>query len=320
LPTKGPAWDRLVAAAAKPFEPPDLQNGDQETNVLVLARALVFARTGDSRCRDEVLAACRAVIGTEDGRQPGRPDNWSAARALAPARELPAYVLAAELVGLPEDLEREFTTWLRTLLDRSLDGLTLRTCHEQRPNNWGTHAGAARVAIAAYLGDRAELERTATVFRGWLGDRDAYHDFRFRGLDWQATPRHPVGVNPKGATRDGHSIDGVLPDDQRRSEVAGGGFVWPPPKEGYVWEALQGALLQATLLQRAGFTDVFEWQDRALLRAYRWLNDVCQFPAEGDDTWQLPLVDRVYGTHFWDGKPTRAGKNAGWTCWTHASK
>ena len=47
--------------------------------------------------------------------------------------------------------------------------MTLRGTHEQRPNNWGTHAGAARAAVALYLGDTAELSRTATVFRGWLG-------------------------------------------------------------------------------------------------------------------------------------------------------
>ena len=45
--------------------------------------------------------------------------------------------------------------------------------------------------------------------------------------------------------------DGVLPDDQRRS----GGFVWPPTKENYVWEALQGAIAQAVILHRAGFLD-----------------------------------------------------------------
>ena len=42
------------------------------------------------------------------------------------------------------------------------------------------------------------------------------------------------------------------------------------------------------------------------------------FPPEGDNEWQSPLIDHYYGTHFWNGAPTRPGKNAGWTDWTHA--
>ena len=112
----------------------------------------------------------------------------------------------------------------------------------------------------------------------------------------------------------GFSVDGVLPDDQRR----GGAFTWPPPKENYVYGALQGALAAANILHRAGY-DTWNWQDKALLRAYLWLHNEANFPPEGDDTWQLPLVDSVYGTDFWDGSPIRHGKNMGWTDWTHAS-
>ena len=130
-----------------------------------------------------------------------------------------------------------------------------------------------------------------------------------------ADPSRPVGINPAGATRDGHSIDGVLPDDQRR----GGPFVWPPPRENYVYEALQGAIVEAVILSRAGY-DVWNWSDRALLRAYTWLRDQAQFPPQGDDTWQMPILDRYYGTRYWNGSSTRPGKNMGWTDWTHGSR
>jgi hypothetical protein len=89
----------------------------------------------------------------------------------------------------------------------------------------------------------------------------------------------------------------VLPDDQRR----GGSFQWPPPKENYVYEALQGAIMPAVILHLRGY-DTFNWEDQTLLRAYRWLYDVADFPAEGDDTWQLPLIDCYYGTSFWNGR------------------
>jgi hypothetical protein len=36
------------------------------------------------------------------------------------------------------------------------------------------------------------------------------------------------------------------------------------------WTALQGVLVQAVILHRAGYA-VWHWQDRAILRAVQWL-------------------------------------------------
>jgi len=104
----------------------------------------------------------------------------------------------------------------------------------------------------------------------------------------------------------------VLPDDQRRAS----GFVWPPPKENYVWEALQGAVAQAVILHRAGY-DVWEWQDQALLRAVRWLHEQCLYPASGDDDWEPHVINYFYGSSFPARIPSHPGKNVGWTDWTH---
>src|SRR4029077_1249055 len=88
---------------------------------------------------------------------------------------LPGYVIAADLINLPSWRpafnNRTFRPWLRRLLHKNLDGDTLISTQETRPNNWGLHAGAARAAIAIYLGDRRQLARTAKVFHGWLGHR-----------------------------------------------------------------------------------------------------------------------------------------------------
>jgi hypothetical protein len=273
-------------------------------NVYVLAKALVYARTGEEKYRTEVIDQCMLAIDTELG-----------GRTLALGRELAAYVIAADLVGLPPDKDETFRAWLRRTLTEVLDGNTLQSTHEQRPNNWGTHAGPSRAAVAVYLGDKAELDRTAQVFRGWLGDRSVYASFEYGDIAWQCDPAKPVGVNPLGCTKEGHSIDGVLPDDQRRS----GGFTWPPPHENYVYEAMQGAIVQAMILQRAGY-DTFNWENQAILRAYEWLHEVAAFYCEGDDTWQMPLLDYVYGTYYWDGKNTRPGKNMAWTDWTHSNR
>ncbi len=305
LPAEGAAWDALRRVASKPIDRPNLSNQDDPTNVRVLARALLYARTGDAEAKRSVEQALRRVRGTE-----------RRANVLALARELLSYVIAAELVGLEGQERRDFDAWLRRLQARTFEGRTLRSTHEDRPNNWGTHAGATRLAVAIHLADRDEVERAAHVFKGWLGEAGGWRGFEFGDASWQPPfsffRRH--AVNPVGARRRGHSIDGVLPDDQRR----GGGFRWPPPKENYVYEALQGAVVQAVLLERRGYP-AFEWGDRALLRAFRWLHDEADFPAEGDDAWLPHIVNRAYGTDFPARTPTRPGKGMGFADWTHAS-
>jgi hypothetical protein len=305
-PEAGPPWDNLQAAARRTCGIPNLSNQEDPTNVCVLAKALLFARTGDAARRLEVVSALRVVAAA----------SYSG-RALALGRELAAYVIAADLIDLPTfdpALDAAFRVTIAGLLTTpTSDGpANLIDCHERRPNNWGMHCGASRLAVAAYLGDRAQVDRVATIFRGWLGDRSAYDGFQYGDLSWQCNPGRPVGINPRGCTRDGHSLDGVLPDDQRRA----GGFTWPPPKENYVYEALQGALVQAVILQRLGY-DAFNWQDRALLRAFQWLTNEANFPATGDDGWEVPLVNAFYRAGFPVQTPTRSGKNMGFTDFTH---
>lgn len=308
LPTSGSAWTALKAAADRSCGTPDLSDQSDPANVCVMAKALVYARTGQASYRDGVIAAVRSIA--QSGRYNGR--------ALSLGRELAAYVIAADLVDLKtanRTLDQQFRAKLVELRTAPTSGAAddLVDCHEKRPNNWGTMCGASRVAIAAYLGDRAELDRAAAVFRGYLGERDAYAGFSYGDdLSWQCDPSKPVGINPRGCTRGGLSIDGVLPDDQRR----GGAFNGRANKENYAYEALQGAVTQAWLLHRQGYS-VWMWGDQALLRAYTWLHSVAKYPAEGDDTWQPHVVNYVYGTNFPAPTPARAGKIVGWTDWTH---
>jgi hypothetical protein len=316
LKMEGAHWEQLKRQAKAQAGSPNLSNQGQNNNVYVLAKALVYARCSleptHTQCsdlplqglREEVISQVMNAMGTESG-----------GRTLALGRELAAYVIAADLVGLPSESDQRFRGWLREVRHKSLGGRTLISTHEDRPNNWGTMAGASRAAVAAYLNDPADLKRTAQVLKGYLGEYSTYAGFKYGELSWQCNPSKPVGINPKGCIKQGHSIDGILPDDQRRS----GPFTWPPPQENYVYEALQGAIVQAVILHRAGY-DPFNWADKALLRAYQWLRNDANFPAKGDDTWQLPLVDCFYGTNFWDGSLTSSGKNMGWTGWTHAQR
>lgn len=310
LPVVGPAWNNVLSTAQGACGTMDLADQNQDHDVCIMAKALVHARTGEQEFGADVRSAIEEIVAAPayDG------------RALSLGRALAAYVIAADLIGLPvvdPDLDARFRIKLRTLLTTPTSGgpENLVACHERRPNNWGTHCGASRAAVAAYLDDATELARVARVFKGWLGDRTSYAGFSYGDTSWQCDPERPVGINPAGCTRDGYDLGGVLPDDQRR----GGGLSWPPPKENYVWEALQGAMTQAVILDRAGYP-AFEWEDRALLRAVAWLHDVAAYPAEGDDAWQAHLVNHYYGFAFPAPSPARPGKGVGWTDWTHAGR
>ena len=266
LPTSGAAWSALKARADSSVGTPDIASQDESADQTTLAKSLVFARTGVTSYRTSVIAALKAAIGTESG-----------GRTLAAARNLPGYVLAADFIDLASaDASFDsntFRPWLRRVLTEDLSGKTLIGTQEDRPNNWGTHAGAARAAIASYLGDSAQLARTAQVFRGWLGDRTAYASFTYGDLSWQCTSSQPVGIDPP-CLKSGIDIGGAMPDDMRR----GGSFQWPPLATGYPWEALQGAVLEAELLRAAGY-DAWSWSNKAILRAVRFLYERANWPA-----------------------------------------
>jgi hypothetical protein len=308
LPISGQAWLRLERAAAEPAGHANVSDQDSDHDVLTLAKALVYARTGEARYRTEVRHACESAIGTDMG-----------GRTLALGRNLASYVIAADLVGLPAEEDDKFKSWLKRALTRELEGKTLKSTQEIRPNNWGAHASASRAAVAAYLGDREELERTALVFKGWLGDRDSWSSFEYGDRSWQADPERPVGINPQGAERKGQNVDGLVPDDMRR----GGPFAFPPVKTDYPWGSIGGAAVCAEILSRQDY-DAWNWEDRALLRATDAMYRLSQrYPRDGwwadeDDAWVVWLVNHVYGSDFPTAPAARPGKNMGWTDWTHA--
>lgn len=301
LPTSGTAWNAVKAAADKATGAADLSNQDSDANVLCLAAALVAARTGDGTYKDKVVSSLIKI-----------QEKLPLGRALALGRELCAYVVAADLIDYQSPI---FDAEIRRLLTAPTSGgpANLIACQKQRPNNWGMHATASICAVYAYLGDKQGLDSAANIFKGWLGDRTAYAGFTFGELDWQADPSKPVGVNPKGATKNGHNIDGALPDDMRR----GGAFAWPPKATGYPWEALQGATVAAELLTRQGYP-AWEWCDQALLRAAGFLYGI-NWPATGDDGWQPWLLNAAYGKNFPTSQSGVTGKNMGFTSWTHAA-
>lgn len=306
LPMTGPGWTELKQAADASPGSVSLSNQDSNNNTSVMAEALVFARTGNMIYRDKVISALSAITN-------GHLENGS--RALALGRELAAYVISADIINLKTvnpGLDAAFRVKIKGLLTFKTTGgpANLIACDESRPNNWGGHCSASRVAVDLYLGDMGDLARAATVFHGWLGDRGSYAGFTYGALDWQANKTAPVGINPIGATIQGHDVSGSEPEEMRRA----GSFVWPPKPTDYAWEGLQGRIASAKMLSRAGYP-VWDWNDKALLRAVQFLYNI-GWPAVGDDKWQIYIVDKVYGATFPKSPTGGHGKNVGWTAWT----
>lgn len=303
LPTSGTPWTNLKRYADA-TSTPNLADQESANDVQTFAAALVYARTGDTAYRSKVITNLRAAMGTEAG-----------GRTLALARNLPGYVLAADLISLSSadsSLDATFRSWLRSAITRTLsDGRNVIRMQGEQGNNWGAHATSALAATYAYLGDRAGLDHVALVLRGFLGDADAWYGWRYhQALSW-AVGAKPTPINPAGATKDGHSVDGVIQQDQ----VRGCGFTWPACKENYAWESLQGLVLGAELMSRQGY-DAWNWSNRAIYRSVNWLVRDASYPAEGDDTWIPWLVNRRYGSSF-PTTTTRPGKNFGFTDWLY---
>jgi hypothetical protein len=300
LPTSGTSWTTLKTWADKPVGVPNLSDQTDQDDVVALAKSLVYARTGVDRYRTDAITMLRSAVGTE---LPG--DSLAIARNAAPL------ALAADFLGWRDPAWMAWLGGLRTWVnpDRSY---TLISNQARRPNNWGTHAGASREAIDLYLGDTVDLAKAATIFRGWTGDRSSYAGFTYGELSWQEVPAAPVGVNPVGSVINGMNVDGILPDDMRR-----GGTATTVGSAGvsYTWEALQGALLQAELLRRAGYSS-YQWSDQALRRAVARMYAM-GYPATGDDDWQPYLVNRRYGTTFAAPATTHPGKAFGFADWLY---
>jgi hypothetical protein len=324
LPMAGPAWDNVKAQADSDCGTPNLADQESLNDTCVLAKALLFARTGIESYRSDVRSQLAAAINTE-----------LLGDELALGRNLVSYVIAADLIGLPSyDAafdQQTFRPWLLRTLSETLSGLTLISCDETKSTNWGTACGASREAADIYLGDTTDLARAAQVFQGYLGDRSAYAGFSYSTsikqgvLTW--TPLDStqlVPVNPKDATvvwnGGTYPVGGALITEM----VRGGPFQWPPIQTSYPWTGLGGAIVQAEILFRAGFPS-YDWSGQAIRRAYEyllWLNNATggfwfDGGTSGHDNWQPWIANFRYGTDLPHSSPTTPGWNMGWTDWTH---
>jgi hypothetical protein len=87
-PTTGAAWTALKRAADGSAAAA-IADQDSDHDLQTMAAALVYSRTGAGAYRDKAAAGIAAAMGTEAG-----------GRTLALGRNLPGYVIAADLIGL----------------------------------------------------------------------------------------------------------------------------------------------------------------------------------------------------------------------------
>jgi hypothetical protein len=279
-----------------------------DSNKDVLAHALAGARLGDRGYKEFV----RDKI---DGMMNARRDVDD---VLGTLRHLQTYIISADLIDLKTfdpALDVEFRTWLAAEIRFEYSGGggggSVISTHRRKPNNFGTHAGATRIAAALYLDDDEELRDARDIWYGWAtGDPDFTPASRvWTDTSWQCDGRRPAGINAEGCTRDGESIDGVLPEDQERC----GEFDWPPCETNYVHGATDGMTLAFWMLARQG-EDPWAWGDQAALRQMQWKYDVDQPPYAGF-RWQIPVIEVAYGMTFPGNDPAAVSTNAGYADW-----
>lgn len=345
LPTSGAAWNNLVALSNTANIQPDPTDQENPDDVYAYACALRWLREGNAAMREKARAALMYAIAQVD---PLSAADQASVGILAVVREVTMLPIIAQIINLAQlsaANNTAFVNWLTAMQTAVFSGagpaLSIRTCSTNRPNNFGGQSFACRAASDIYLNDMADLALLANVFKGFLGDRLAYAGFSYDELTWQADEANPVGINPMGSTKqyaDGitRTVDGIIPDDQRRcSGCAGPNPIWPVPREDYVYENLQGIVVAAELLHRQGYP-AWDWENQAIKRAFTFLHSpyfplaggISDFRALGDsshaayadtgnDRNPVWVTNFHYRTTFYTETPVTPSRNMGFTDWTH---
>lgn len=267
LPTNTPAWEAVLDwATSKSASGANVANQDSTHSRATLAMALAGVRGQDNELIDKATAALTGAIGTEEG-----------ARWLAIGRNLGAYIIAADILDIRSG---PIFDWLRNFRTRTLkhnnsgNQITLRKSAWESGSNASSQEGFVYSALNAYLGDTEELKWCWDAFRRYCGDRSSPHTITSNDDSWQEYPNDPVGIQNKGATKNGINIDGAVSNDMSR----GGTLKDPPGYTLYPWVGLNGAAFAALVLHRQGYP-AFDIQDKALLRATIYLRKL------GDTFW-----------------------------------
>ena len=325
LPTSGAAWKRIKAIAEEDESKYKGKNclcdQDSEYPQAVLAKAYVAVRTNNNTRRQEVVNYLKDIVLTENQRDTSKPEKY--ARSLAVGRNLAAYVIAADLIGYRPgsgyDGADRFYQWLSKGLDtdeRQKDnpkgivhkingqGKSLASCHNERPNNWGTMCGASRIAVDLFINDTDDLAEAINTYKGFIGEvsyngwESGYDDSANRAwtCDRFGSNLGPP-MNPSNCWVQGHNVSGAVIDDVTRENDK---FKWPPNKTFYAWGGYSALAAQAEMLYRAGYRDqeghhAYDWGDQAIKRGMEFLRDAMPSSQSAPTDWVSWLVNYRYG-------------------------
>jgi hypothetical protein len=308
LPTSGAAWDKMKNAANSNWGSACLYDNNCMHDVNTLAGALVAARTGDAAMRAKAISGLRSAMGS------------SLSRALELSRGLQTYIIAADILGYHDPA---FEAWVRNMITTNVQGhsgVGVLGTATNSPNNWGGHARASLAAAAVYLNDASYMQQVVVAYKAFIGISPS-SKMVYTDTTWHADPSNKAGVNRIGATISGKNVSGALPEDWRRADL---NYNWLPTATGYMWEGMQGYVVTAVILARAGQVP-FNAGDDAVVRSMDILygtgeaahnSPVFKNPATGDDTWIPWVVNKYAGTDY-PTQPANPGKNMGWTDWMY---
>ena len=309
LPISGSGWEAMLAIAEGELDWADVADQDSMHDTNTLACALAAARTGSAELRGKAMDAMTSAIGTEEN-----------ARWLAIGRNLGAYVIAADVLGVrPGPIYDWLAGFLtRTLRDNNTD-VQVPAGNWSSGSNASAQMGFVTAALCVYTNDSARLVSSWDGYRRYCGDRTSPVSEASNSDAWQVTPSDPVGIQDKGATKEGCRLDGAIGNDMSR----GGGDIRSPTWTQYPWVGLEGAVPAALVFARAGYP-AWEVADAAIRRALDYLWFLRQ--TTGNSDWFdgtrsnecVYLVNRAYGTRFPCSRPVAGGRTIGFSDWTHA--
>lgn len=311
LPVEGSAWKAVLAVAEGDLGTANVADQDSTHDGNTLACALAAARTERADLRTKATNALSSAIGTEDG-----------ARWLAIGRNLGAYVIAADVLGIRSGPIYE---WLGGFLTRT--SRANNTDDQVLVGNWSSGSNASAqtgfvtAALSVYTKDFARLATFWDGYRRYCGDRTSPVRETSNSDAWQFVPSDPVGIQDKGAVKQGCRLDGAIGNDMSR----GGDDVCSPGWTQYPWIGLEGVVPAALVFARAGYP-AWEVAEEAVRRALDYLWFLRQ--TTGNSDWFdgrrsnecVYLVNRAYGTRFPCSLPVAGGRTFGFSDWTHAPR
>lgn len=304
LPTSGPAWNALKAAADSDPGFPDLCNQDNRTHPKVtLASALVYARTGIQAYADRA----RYLILTA---YPTQIDGCSNA-VLALGRQLGAYVISANLIGLQDG---GFNIWLYYVRDKYIGGhnrwYALRQTAYDTAGNWGIFALASTIAADRFLGDSAALASDWQVFadygvpHGWPFNKTPSYSEDWACVSTDGTGKLPIAINTP-CTKSGYDLDGAPVEDSSRTTF--------PTVDFYPTESAQGLVVQALLLDMAGYP-AWTVNNSQIMRLELFRGRFNNLNLSSTDYYVTWITNKVYGLNQ-PTQPASFGRLFGFTDW-----